>query len=58
LGDSIRIRVAHVDIKRRHVNLVLAEGHEAPEETPPEKKERRPSSRRRGKRRAEDNFER
>jgi ribonuclease R len=54
LGDSIRIRVAHVDIKRRHVNLVLAEGHEAPEETPPEKKERRPSSRRRGKRRAED----
>jgi ribonuclease R len=28
LGDSVRVQVAHVDIKRRHVNLILAEGQE------------------------------
>jgi len=26
LGDQVRVKVAHVDIRRRHVNLVLAEG--------------------------------
>ena len=52
LGDSVRVRVAHVDIKRRHVNLVLADGHEAPVEPPPEEKRKRPSPRRKGKRRA------
>jgi ribonuclease R len=25
LGDPVRVRVAHVDVRRRHVNLVLAE---------------------------------
>lgn len=30
LGDAVRVRVAHVDIKRRHVNLVLA-GHQEEE---------------------------
>jgi ribonuclease R len=25
LGDKVTVRVAHVDIRRRHVNLVLAE---------------------------------
>jgi ribonuclease R len=25
LGDTVQVRVAHVDIKRRHVNLVLVE---------------------------------
>ncbi len=54
LGDSVRVRVAHVDIRRRHVNLVLAEGHEAPVEQPSEEKKKRPSSRRGGKRRATD----
>jgi len=24
LGDRVRVRVAHVDLRRRHVNLVLA----------------------------------
>ncbi|MDI6854975.1 MAG: ribonuclease R [Deltaproteobacteria bacterium] len=47
LGDAVRVRVAHVDIRRRHVNLVLAEGHEAPVEQPPEEKKKRPSRRRR-----------
>jgi ribonuclease R len=28
LGDSVRVRVAHVDLKRRHVNLVLADGEQ------------------------------
>jgi len=26
LGDPVRVKVAHVDLRRRHVNLVLAEG--------------------------------
>jgi ribonuclease R len=26
LGDTVRVKVAHVDIKRRHVNLVLVDG--------------------------------
>ena len=25
LGDAVRMRVAHVDIRRRHVNLMLAD---------------------------------
>ncbi len=29
LGDSVRVKVAHVDIKRRHVNLTLAGTEEA-----------------------------
>jgi len=28
LGDQVTVRVAHVDIRRRHVNLVLVEGEE------------------------------
>ncbi len=28
LGDPVRVRVAHVDIRRRHVNLVLAQEQE------------------------------
>ena len=28
LGDQVRVKVAHVDIRRRHVNLVLAGGGE------------------------------
>ena len=28
LGDPVRVRVAHVDVRRRHVNLVLAEEEE------------------------------
>jgi len=31
LGDQVRVTVAHVDIRRRHVNLVLAEEESAPE---------------------------
>jgi ribonuclease R len=29
LGDTVRVRVAHVDIKRRHVNLTLVTAEEA-----------------------------
>ncbi len=28
LGDTVRVKVAHVDIKRRHVNLVLVDGEQ------------------------------
>jgi ribonuclease R len=31
LGDPVRIKVAHVDLRRRHVNLVLVEKEEAGE---------------------------
>jgi ribonuclease R len=31
LGDLVRVKVAHVDIRRRHVNLVLAEEEEKEE---------------------------
>ena len=31
LGDQVRVKVAHVDIRRRHVNLVLAEEESEPE---------------------------
>ena len=31
LGDTVRVRVAHVDIKRRHVSLTLATAEEAAE---------------------------
>jgi len=48
LGDEVRVRVQHVDIKRRHVNLVLVEEQEAPAEPVPDQKEKRS---RRGKRR-------
>lgn len=52
LGDPVRVKVAHVDIKRRHVNLVLADGQEAPEEHALEKNARRLPPRRRGKRKS------
>jgi ribonuclease R len=32
LGDPVRVKVAHVDIRRRHVNLVLAEEEEGEQE--------------------------
>lgn len=41
LGDSVRVRVAHVDIKRRHVNLILVEEQESPTEPALERKEQR-----------------
>jgi len=28
LGDLVKVKVAHVDIRRRHVNLVLVEEEE------------------------------
>jgi len=31
LGDEVRVRMAHVDLKRRHVNLVLADHEPEPE---------------------------
>jgi exoribonuclease R len=31
LGDPVRVKVAHVDLRRRHVNLVLVEKEEAGE---------------------------
>ncbi len=57
LGDQVRVTVAHVDIRRRHVNLILAEEESEPEavsrepETETEKaarpKGRRPGGQRR-----------
>jgi len=48
LGDTVRVRVAHVDIKRRHVNLVLVEEEQSPAEpAPDQKKKRRPRGKRR-----------
>jgi ribonuclease R len=47
LGDQVKVRVQHVDIKRRHVNLVLAEESEPPAEPIENKKK----GRQRGKRR-------
>jgi len=32
LGDTVRVKVAHVDLRRRHVNLVLEEEGERGEE--------------------------
>jgi ribonuclease R len=50
LGDTVRVRVAHVDIKRRHVNLVLVEEHQSPAEpsTGQQEKPRRRRKRRNG----------
>jgi ribonuclease R len=31
LGDQVKVTVAHVDIRRRHVNLILAEEESEPE---------------------------
>jgi ribonuclease R len=47
LGDAVRVLVSQVDIRRRQVTLILAEGVEAPEEPPPEEKKKRTSRRRR-----------
>jgi ribonuclease R len=35
LGDEVAVKVAHVDLKRRHVNLIL-EDWEADEESNPD----------------------
>jgi ribonuclease R len=48
LGDTVRVRVAHVDIKRRHVNLVLVEEQKSPAEpSTGQKEKRRPRRKRR-----------
>jgi ribonuclease R len=47
LGDTVRVRVAHVDIKRRHVNLVLVEEQISPAEQSTEQKEKRRQRRKR-----------
>jgi len=52
LGDTVRVRVQHVDIKRRHVNLVLAEEPEVPAEPPTSVKTGRSFPRRQDKGRA------
>jgi len=49
LGDDVRVRVQHVDIKRRHVNLVLADEQKSPAEPSTDKKEKRRPRRKRGK---------
>jgi ribonuclease R len=49
LGDLVKIKVAHVDIRRRHVNLVLVEeeegsepeGDKGPKEEKPKRKRRK-----------------
>jgi len=52
LGDTVRVRVQQVDIKRRHVNLVLAEEGEIPAEPPTSAQNGRSSPRHQGKGRA------
>ncbi len=47
LGDDVRVMVQHVDIKRRHVNLVLAEDQSPPAESSTDKKEKRRQRRKR-----------
>ncbi|HZE21886.1 MAG TPA: hypothetical protein VE082_07530, partial [Desulfobaccales bacterium] len=51
LGDLVRVKVAHVDIRRRHVNLVLAEEEEVEGEGVGEKGET--GKRRKGRGRGE-----
>ncbi|MCK9375373.1 MAG: ribonuclease R [Syntrophobacterales bacterium] len=51
LGDQVRVTVAHVDIRRRHVNLILAEEESEPEAVsrePETEKGARPKGRRPG----------
>ncbi|MCX5893629.1 MAG: hypothetical protein NTW80_11785, partial [Deltaproteobacteria bacterium] len=51
LGDQVRVTVAHVDIRRRHVNLILAEEEGEKEAVSPEpeaEKAARPKGRRHG----------
>ena len=49
LGDTVRVRVQHVDIKRRHVNLVLVEEEQSTAEPAPDQKKKRRQGRKRGK---------
>jgi ribonuclease R len=49
LGDTVRVKVQHVDLKRRHVNLVLAAEESPPAEPATGQPEKRPPRRRRRK---------
>jgi transcriptional accessory protein Tex/SPT6 len=49
LGDLVRVKVAHVDIRRRHVNLVLVEEEEGAEPEEDEGAKGEKGKRRKGK---------